>query len=394
MAIITKKDGRIYCVWRGDDGKQTWESFGRGSEAKNKANIRDLEVKLHKAERPKLPPPGNPNDLTFQALSQAYTNARKTELATKTFNEIFRAIKDHALPVIGNIFCSKITMTDLSNIEQRLLLDKDESGESKEPLSATTVNRYTHYIAKVFSWGVEKELIRVHPWPNRKNLRTVQKFKIDLFSLEEFQSILAVAPDHLRWALELEYHTGARPGPTELLNLKWTDINWKTGGIRIYSSKTDSTHMQYVSKEFRDRMSTRMKIEKIGYPDCPYICHYEGAKIRSLKRSWDTAKKNAGIDKRIRLYDIRHFYVTHALAAGANILDLAQRVGHVNADMIVRVYGHLAKEVQKKEALKIPELYSQRTPENEAHDTAVNNRANKKLTKIVDSQQKGVTETP
>ena len=66
--------------------------------------------------------------------------------------------------------------------------------------------------------------------------------------------------------------------------------------------------------------------------------------------------KAAGITRRIRLYDIRHFYITYALANGADIMDLAERVGHVNGEMIMRVYAHMAKDLQKKEAFDLPQL--------------------------------------
>ena len=58
------------------------------------------------------------------------------------------------------------------------------------------------------------------------------------------------------------------------------------------------------------------------------------------------------------MYDIRHFYISYALANGADIMDLAERVGHVNGEMIMRVYAHLAKDLQKKKAFKLPSIDS------------------------------------
>ena len=84
---------------------------------------------------------------------------------------------------------------------------------------------------------------------------------------------------------------------------------------------------------------------------------YHGERITShqVARSWREAK--AGITKRIRLYDLRHFYITHALKAGANIMDLAPRVGHASPEMITKVYAHLVDKLEKKEPLTIPSLY-------------------------------------
>jgi len=94
------------------------------------------------------------------------------------------------------------------------------------------------------------------------------------------------------------------------------------------------------------------------YPECPYVVQYHGMTFGSqIAKAWNQAKKDAGVTKRIRLYDIRHFYITHALAAGANIMELAARVGHKGPEMIVRVYAHLAEEMTKKSALEIPALF-------------------------------------
>lgn len=350
MAVITKKDGRIFCVWRDDEGKQIWESFGRGRDAGISATERDLEVKLGKV-RAKHGQKTCYGDITFKVLAQDYIDIRASELSPKTRHEIIRVTTVYAFPLIGDQYVSSISMEDLSRLEKKFLW---------KGLSVTTVNRYTHYIAKIFSWGVDRDMIGVNPWSKRKPLRSAKKTRIELFTLEEFIKILEVAPDHLRWALEVAYHTGMRPGPSELFALKWSDINWETGGIRIYSSKTDSVRIQYVSRKFLQKMKERMETLRQSEELCDRVVSYRGRPVNKLRRSWLTAKTDAGIDRHIRLYDIRHFYATHALARGANILDLAHRMGHVNPDMIVRVYSHLAEEIRQKKALDIPDLYKRK----------------------------------
>jgi integrase len=73
-------------------------------------------------------------------------------------------------------------------------------------------------------------------------------------------------------------------------------------------------------------------------------------------RVWQGQKK-AGITRRIRLYDIRHLHISYALGTGADIMDLAERVGHVNAAMIINVYAHLAKDLQKNKPHALPSLH-------------------------------------
>lgn len=43
----------------------------------------------------------------------------------------------------------------------------------------------------------------------------------------------------------------------------------------------------------------------------PYVISYQGRRVASqVTKSWDAAEKKAGITPRIRLYDLRHYYIT------------------------------------------------------------------------------------
>jgi integrase len=66
--------------------------------------------------------------------------------------------------------------------------------------------------------------------------------------------------------------------------------------------------------------------------------------------------EKAGIKKKVRLYDIRHYYITHSLAGGTNMMDLAERVGHRDTTMIVKVYSHMVDELRSKIPFNLPNL--------------------------------------
>ena len=357
MSVIVKKNRYVYCVYL-SDGKQKWEPFGLGPDALIAAQTRDIEIKKLKRDFRPVPV----DDLTFVELFNLYIKKRKVELSTKTVEEIFNTTGLYASPVIGKKYVRRISIDDWYAIQDRM---------TARGIAARSINKYFQYLSKVLSWGINNlgELRTMpHPWGNREPLR-MKRFTIDLCTLEDLQAIIAAAPDHLRWAIEVEYHTGMRPGRTELFNLKWDDIDFETGAVRVYSSKTDRHHIQYVTLAFLERVKEkrqyyRAEAERLSkrrggvvFPECPYVIQFRGDRIKSqVSTSWREAKEKAGITKLIRLYDIRHFYITHALKGGANILDLAQRVGHQGPEMITRVYAHLVDDMSEKKALAIPEL--------------------------------------
>jgi integrase len=402
MSIHTKKDGRIFVVYR-ENGKQVWEAFGRGPEAEKAAKTRDLKVKLAKLT-PEPRPLRQGAFSTFTEIAQSYLNARSVELAPRTINEIFQFLDRYIVDALGKKSVDDIDMQDWEHLQAEMIARK---------AGARTINTYFTYLNGIWEWAVLHGHCRNNPWEKRKRLKQ-KKFHIQLLTMKEFQAILEVAPDHLAWCLEVSYHTGCRPGPTELFALKWSDVDWDRRAIRIYAPKTDTYREQFLSPGFIARMETRSKKQSEEYPEntdkyCPYICHYQGKQIGSLKTAWETAKKEAGIPHPARLYDLRHYYITYALASGADIMDLAERVGHANAGMIVNVYAHLAKDLRTGEALTIPEYdfttVSSRVPtpseimrrvvekkKTAKQNVEGNQYANDLLDKTLDKKEKGVNE--
>jgi hypothetical protein len=261
VAIHTKKDGRIFCVYY-DSGRQIWESFGRGHAAKKAAEARDLDIKLKKKlgqfhRRPRF-------TITFQELAQQYLNERAAELAVRTQEEIARSLVRYVLPYIGHTKIDRITLADWHRIQQGML---------RAGVSAGTVNNYAHYATKILTWAVRHASLHDNPWRNREPLRDRRRPQIQLISLEEFQAISATAAPHVSWAMEVAYYTGVRPG-RELFGLRYDNVNWSTGGMRIYAYKTESWRWQYPAGEFMERLEHKQGETRADYPDCPWIVHY------------------------------------------------------------------------------------------------------------------------
>ncbi|MBA3983506.1 MAG: tyrosine-type recombinase/integrase [Acidimicrobiia bacterium] len=59
-----------------------------------------------------------------------------------------------------------------------------------------------------------------------------------------------------------------------------------------------------------------------------------------FSRRFGTIAKSAGLPM-IRLHDIRHSYATAALAAGAGLKVVSQRLGHADVGVTLRVYAHV-----------------------------------------------------
>jgi hypothetical protein len=105
----------------------------------------------------------------------------------------------------------------------------------------------------------------------------------NLLTVDELKAVMAHAPDHCRWALDVEYNTGCRPGETELLKLKFSDVSWETNEITIRGTKTGERKVS-LKPDFMTRL--RNAYEKA---DSDYVITYKGKPIKRLQKSFNTA---------------------------------------------------------------------------------------------------------
>jgi uncharacterized protein (DUF433 family) len=79
----------------------------------------------------------------------------------------------------------------------------------------------------------------------------------------------------------------------------------------------------------------------------PLIVNKQG---RAVNRDTFRAKvvRAAGLPEDFRTYDLRHNHASLLIDSGANVLAVAQRMGHTDPAITLRVYGHLFEGVQEE----------------------------------------------
>jgi hypothetical protein len=157
------KDGRWYCHYRDLTGKGCREYFGRGDEAKNAAETRDLEVRLVKKKPPSDPVRLELGTPTFAELAQDYVNHRAQELAPTTMLEIVSTLNHDALPVMGHKRAGAIGMKDLTDLEKKIL---------DRRVRTQTVNRRVGYVSKIFAWARARQIIASNSPPSTSSGRS------------------------------------------------------------------------------------------------------------------------------------------------------------------------------------------------------------------------------
>lgn len=77
-----------------------------------------------------------------------------------------------------------------------------------------------------------------------------------------------------------------------------------------------------------------------------WIIHYNGGKVQSIRKGWEAAMRRAGITRRIRRYDLRHMTATELLAAGVDIVTIAEILGNT-VEQCSNAYLHVSNDRRK-----------------------------------------------
>ncbi len=215
--------------------------------------------------------------------------------------------------------------------------------------SSVTHSTYLAYLKAMFNFGIQRGYIDKNP------LRFVTKKtspqKDLLLDLKMIQKIKDAAPDHLALAVELLSSTGVRPGPSELLALRYNHIQWDQGVLRVFAGKTGKWRTIPLKPALLEKLRTRMKDSKSGY-----LIEYKGKPVKSIHRSFRRTCETLKIDKSVVMYDIRHWYCTSLLSAGVPVKTVSMLMGHSSAKMTLDRYAHVIIGDTNKAIEHLPDL--------------------------------------
>lgn len=341
MSIHQTKDGRWFVAYRLPGSRAVKRQyFPHGPEGKLAARKWELD-RLDQQQGRRAGPMAQ---LTFYDLTQRYLNAKP--LSVNTRKNIIYCLNLHVMPKWGNAEVSQLTMAHLAELDEEL---------SALGRSLGTRNRYRTYCKVICQWGVNNDLISANPFAKfHPDIKREGKAP-DLMTESELKAIYTASPPHLQWTIEVMLNTGVRPGPTELFAIKVADIDFARNGVWVKRGKTHSkASLLPLRPEFMDKIRQLLDRE----PKRQYLIEYEGRPVGSLKTTWAGALKRAGITRRLRLYDLRHWYASNLLSGGADIKAASELMGHASPNTTLNTYYHLMDR-QKRAALdhlSVPDL--------------------------------------
>jgi len=156
-----------------------------------------------------------------------------------------------------------------------------------------------------------------------------EKYLSHLELIELFKLVKGYYPDNkyknLRnyLILRLAYLHGMRI--SEVLDLKWSDVNFTDGLITVRRLKGSITANQVMRS---DEIKDLKKLKKYNYSTLLVFCNVNGTAIHRdtiLKLCNELSK---GIDKKITPHSMKHTCGVHLALAGKNIREIQYHLGH------------------------------------------------------------------
>lgn len=279
----------------------------------------------------------------FAELVNEYTTAKTTSMSDLSMSNLLYKMGRVILPELGNLPATRIDHTRLDQyVAMRAATVKN-----------TTIHRELSDIRAVLNWSARRGLISANPMAGFEMPKRDDAIILPL-SHGEIEAIIAHSPEHLKRAMLLSFFCGMRPGAVELLSIRYNQVNWSEGTIMIISAQKGGVDRREV--HIHNNLPLRQWFELDGADPEQYIITWQGKPVSSLKRSWATAKKAAGVGgRKIPPYSLRKSFVTTLLHLGVDPKTIADIAGH-DVHTMLKHYAHSSSAISISAISQLPDM--------------------------------------
>ena len=317
-----------YCAfyftdWQGKRKKKKKEGF------QTKREAQDWERKFLEQFA------GTP-DISFEVLLAEYKKKQQAKNDLRTYYNECNMIKNHVEPYFTGITIDKIT-------KQSVLAWKEKLAQKN--YSASYSKRLYNILKYILDFAVENYNLPSNPCPSKQSFGKINKM-MNFWTIDEFRTFMAAIdkPKYIM-AFYMLFWTGMRSG--EMLGLNWSDVDFDSNAVTIDKSyyrllkkdyytdgKTDSSQRVVILPQFLADMLKDYHSMSL-YCDDRIFDYPKSALNSQFKR----AIKKTGV-KPIRLHDLRHSHASLLINSGAEPIAVADRLGHSDASITLKVYSH------------------------------------------------------
>jgi integrase len=378
---LYEKSGSYYGRWRTLDGRFLNRKIGRVRNVGERDGLTRVQAerefrRLQDEEDRSPRPPVGAHVASVDELASSLRERLELRGCSKSYRENCEYMQRvHISPRMGDSHATDVSAADVEAFARALL---------KKGLAPKSVRNVLGFLHAVFEHGIDRGLLRENPVrraekPRRR--RTGANPDLQFLSVSELEAVVRTIPDEVV-IREPAPARRDRPGPapppspgvlgpvqrvviltaamtglrqSELLGLRWRDIDWTTQRIRVrntfvrgeYSSegKSDLSTRRSVPLAGRlarelDRWSRRTAYD--GEDDLVFAHPQKGTPLdgSKLSKRFKAACVEAGV-RPVRFHDLRHTFATRLAASGTPIRTIQEFLGHADGKT-TQIYAHYA----------------------------------------------------
>ncbi len=220
------------------------------------------------------------------------------------------------------------------------------NSQRRANLAANTVRNHINFLHGLLGFAVKRGWIGVNPVDQVDKPRQARnrEQRIQFLSPPEVEALIRAVPDDVLGEVERTlYRTAAMTGLRigELLALRWRDVDWVAGRIRVAES--------YTRGPLADRLAGELERHFQGSAyqadDDLVFCHPQIGSVldpSKLRKRFGRVLVAARL-RRIRFHDLRHTFGTQMAAAGAPLRAIQEWMGHADYSTTA-IYAHYAPD--------------------------------------------------
>jgi integrase len=237
----------------------------------------------------------------------------------------------------------------------------------KNGMTAPTLKKVLVTLGGILKYATRKRYIEFNPIReiDKPKGQGLAKSKVDFLKPQEVRALLdKINSLKYRALVRLAVASGMRQG--ELLGLKWTDMDWFNGQVRV--NRTFNHGRFYEPKSQTSRRSidlgpsviSELRKWQLACPpnELALIFPNEAGRpmdcLKLVKRHFYPALRRAGL-RRIRFHDLRHTYAALLIDQGEHPKYIQRQMGHSSIKVTMDTYGHLMEETNQEAPKRLDE---------------------------------------
>ncbi len=291
-------------------------------------------------------------DKTFESFCNIYFDHLEPRLKQSTFLTKKSIIINHVLPFFGKKKVNEITVKDVMEWQNKLLIQKKEDGT---PVYAKSFLKTIHnQLNAILNFAVKYYNLKSNPANAVGNMGTDKEVKTAIWTKEQYMQLREAMMNEplYYYAFECLYWLGIREG--EMLALTAADLDFERREVNINKTFQILKGEHVVTSPKTQKSIRKVKMPEFlceelkDYIDMTYKSNDEGRLFpvtkSSLTRAFRRGIAEAGLPQ-IRIHDLRHSHVSLLINLGYSPLAIADRMGHESIHVTYR-YAHLFPNMQ------------------------------------------------